>query len=94
MGAITLFTTSEYEAQSFDAVLFRESIVVGVRADEDLVRLVPLDKVNHVDGHPDELYVDTEIPESFHGGADYGFVDADQFPAFQTHLEELTGETY
>lgn len=94
MGDVTLFTTAEYEAQSFDAVLFRDELVVCVRVDEDLVRVVPLDKVNHVDADADLLLVDTEIPESFYGGADYGFVDTDQFPDIQTHLEDLSGETY
>jgi len=94
MGAITLFTTSEYEAQSFDAVLFRESVVVCVHAESDDVRLVPLDKINHVDGPAESLLTDTEIPESFYGGGEYGFVDIDQFPALQDHLDELAGEQY
>jgi len=94
MGAITLATTAEYEAREFDAVLVREPLVVCVRADEDDMRLVPMDKVNHVDGDADDLLVDTQIPESFYGGADYGFVDVDRFPEIEEHLEELTGETY
>ncbi|MFB6163648.1 MAG: hypothetical protein ABEJ31_00655 [Haloarculaceae archaeon] len=93
MGSITLLTTSEYEAQAFDAILVREPMVVCVRAGEDL-RLVPLDKVNHIEGDPDMLLGETEIPESFHGGADYGFVDVEQFPEVANHLEELTGESY
>lgn len=94
MGAITLFTTAEYEPQEFDAVLVRNEIVVCVRADDDSMRLVPLDKVNRIDSNSEHLLVDTQIPESFYGGSDYGFVDIDQFPDLQTHLEELTGETY
>ncbi len=94
MGSITLFTTSEYEPQAFDAVLFRDTLVVCVRADDELVRLVPLDKVNHVDGDAEDILVETEIPESFYGGAEYGFADIEQFPDLQAHLEDLQGETY
>lgn len=93
MGAITLFTTSEYEAQSFDAILVREPLVVCVLADPNSMRLVPLDKVNHIDGDPDLLLTDTEIPESFYGGAEYGFVDIEQFPELETHLEDIQRET-
>ena len=96
MGDITLLTTSEYEAQSFDAVLVRDDIAVCVRADDgdDLVRLVPIDKVNHVDGNGEALLADTEIPESFYGGGRYGFADVSQFPDLQEHLEALQGENY
>jgi hypothetical protein len=94
MGSITLFTTSEYEPQAFDAVLFRDELVVCVQADSESVRLVPLDKINHVDGDAEDVLVETEIPESFYGGADYGFADVSQFPDLQTHLEELQGEEY
>ncbi|WP_246987549.1 hypothetical protein [Halorientalis marina] len=94
MGAITLFTAAEYEPQEFDAVLLRDSVVVCVRAETDSVRLVPMDKVNHVDGDAEHLLVDTEIPESFYGGSNYGFVDTEQFPEIEDHLAELTDETY
>ena len=94
MGSITLFTTSEYEPQAFDAVLFRERLVVCVQADTETVRLVPLDKVNHVDGEADDVLVETEIPESFYGGAEYGFADLDQFPELEAHLADLRGEEY
>ncbi|WP_335999594.1 hypothetical protein [Halorientalis halophila] len=94
MGSITLFTTSEYEPQAFDAVLFRDDLVVCVRADEESVRLVPIDKVNHVDGDAEHVLVDTELPESFYGGAEYGFAAVEQFPALQAHLEDLRGEEY
>lgn len=96
MGDITLFTTSEYEPQTFDAVLVRGDVVVCVRLDDgdDLVRLVPIDKVNQVDGDPETLLVDTEIPESFYGGGDYGFADASQFPALREHLETIQSEAY
>ncbi|SEO86870.1 hypothetical protein SAMN05216388_102158 [Halorientalis persicus] len=94
MGSITLFTTSEYEPQAFDAVLFRDQLVVCVRADEDSVRLVPLDKVNHVDGDAESVLVETEIPESFYGGAEYGFADVEQFPDLQAHLEDIESEAY
>ena len=94
MGAITLYTAAEYEPQQFDAVLLRDPVVVCVRAETDEVRLVPMDKVNHVDAQAAHLFVDTEIPESFYGGSDYGFVDVEQFPEMQEHLTDLTGETY
>ncbi|WP_424019576.1 hypothetical protein ACOZ4N_08930 [Halorientalis pallida] len=94
MGSITLFTTSEYEPQAFDAVLFRDRLVVCVHADEDSVRLVPLDKVNHVDGDAEDVLVETEIPESFYGGAEYGFADVEQFPDLQAHLEDIESEAY
>ncbi|WP_247008246.1 hypothetical protein [Halorientalis litorea] len=103
MGRVKLFTTNEYEGQTFDAVLVRERAAVCVeRADEadrhddegTLVRIVPLDKVNHVDGDAETLLVDTEIPESFYGGGEYGFVDTAKFPEIESHLEELADETY
>lgn len=94
MGAITLFTTAEYEAQEFDAVLLRDDIVVCVRANEANMRLVPMDKVNHIDGDADKLLTDTEIPESFYGGAECGFVDAEQFPEIEEHLAALSSEDY
>jgi hypothetical protein len=53
-----------------------------------------MDKVNHLDGPAEDLYHDTEIPESFYGGADYGFVDVAQFPEMEQHLEDLAGEQY
>jgi hypothetical protein len=94
MESITLFTTSEYEAQSFDAILFREGSVVCVQADPGDVRVVPLDKVNHVDGDADSMLVDTQIPDSFYGGADLAFVDRAEFPEIETHLEDIRGEEY
>ncbi|MFD1587141.1 hypothetical protein ACFR9U_09105 [Halorientalis brevis] len=94
MDAITLFTTAEYEAQEFDAVLFRDDLVVCVRAAESDMRLVPIDKVNHVDGDAELLLTDTEIPESFYGGAECGFVDVEKFPEIQEHLTALESEDY
>lgn len=94
MGDITLLTTSEYEAQAFDAVLLRDDVAVCVRASDDLVRLVPLDKVNHVDGDGETLLSDTEIPDSFYGGGRYGFADVSRFPDLQDHLDALEGEDY
>jgi hypothetical protein len=94
MSSITVFTVDEYEPQEFDAVLFRESTVVCLRSESDLVRIVPLDKVNHVDGDAESMLVDTEIPDSFYGGASHGFVDMSLFPDLEQHLEELTQETY
>jgi len=92
MGEITLFTTSEYEPQTFDAILFRERVVACIDADEERMRLVPQDKVNHVDGDCEDLLTGTELPESFHGGAEYGFADVERFPELQAHLEELADE--
>lgn len=97
MTDITLFTTSEYEAQTFDAVLIRDEVAMCIRAGddgEDRVRLVPLDKVNHVDGDAATLLSDTEIPESFYGGGNYGFAAVSRFPDLQEHLETLEGEEY
>lgn len=94
MGDVTLLTTSAYEAQSYDAVLVRDDVAVCVRSDEGLVRLVPLDKVNYVDGDEDMLLTETEIPESFYGGAEYGFADVGEFPELEAHLADLAGETY
>lgn len=106
MRRVRLFTTTEYEGQTFDAVLVRERTAVCVREDDEetaahgdtdndtLVRIVPLDKVNRVDCDEDALLVDTEIPESFYGGGEYGFVDTAVFPEIEAHLEELAEETY
>lgn len=94
MGSITLFTTSEYEAQAFDAVLVRDQLVVCVQAETDELRLVPLDKVNHIDGDAAKFLADTEIPDTFYGGADRGFVDTEQFPEIETHLADLDREEY
>jgi len=94
MGAITLFTAAEYEPQEFDAVLLRDSVVVCIRAGTDEVRLVPMDTVNHVDGDAEHLLVDTEIPESFYGGSNYGFVDIEQFPDVREHLADLDDGSY
>lgn len=104
MGRIKLFTTNEYEGQTFDAVLVRERAAVCVERAEEadrhgddegtLVRIVPLDKVNHIDGDAETLLVDTEVPESFYGGGEYGFVDTTKFPEIESHLEALADETY
>ncbi|PSP84317.1 hypothetical protein BRC83_05435 [Halobacteriales archaeon QS_1_68_17] len=94
MAEITVTTVDEYEPQRYDAVTFRERVVVCVRSDAETVRLVPLDKVNSVDGPPELFLSDTEIPESFYGGGEYGFVDADEFPAVEQHLEEVGREEY
>jgi len=94
MGSITLFTTSEYEAQEFDAILVRDKLVVCVQAADEMMRLVPIDKVNHIDGDAEQFLADTEIPESFYGGADRGFVDIEQFPELESHLADLESEEY
>lgn len=106
MRRVRLFTTTEYEGQTFDAVLVREKAAVCVRVEDEettandraesdtLVRIVPLDKVTHIDGDEDALLVETEIPESFYGGGEYGFVDIEKFPEIEAHLRDLAEETY
>ncbi|MFB6178187.1 MAG: hypothetical protein ABEI77_00505 [Halorientalis sp.] len=94
MGAITVFTTAEYEAQEFDAVLINERGVVCVRADDGAVRFVPMDKVNHIDGDTEHLLIDGEIPDSFYGGANRAFVDVEQFPEIEGHLNDRDAESY
>jgi hypothetical protein len=92
MGSISLVTSTEYEPQAFDAVLVRDPVAVCIRSDDDL-RLVPLDKVNHVDADPALLLTGAEIPDSFYGGAPFGFVDREKFPDIESHLADLEAET-
>ena len=89
----TVFEVSEYEPQSFDAVLFREAVVLCLNADE-LVRVIPIDKVNHVDGDPDGMLVDDELPRWFFGGGEYGFVDLSAFSDLAAHVSDLDSDTY
>ncbi|MFC7078871.1 hypothetical protein [Halorussus caseinilyticus] len=89
----TVFTVDEYDALEFDAVLVRERSVVCLDGTET-VRVVPLNKVNHVDADPETMLVERELPESFYGGGEYGFVDLDEYPELEQHLEELDAEEY
>ena len=89
----TVFAVDEYEAQAFDAVLVRERTVVCLDGTDE-IRVVPLDKVNHVDADPDQMLVEQELPDTFYGGGDYGFVVLDEYPELQQHLEELEAEQY
>ena len=89
----TVFAVDEYESMAFDAVLVRERTVVCLDG-TDSVRVIPLDKVNHVDADPDLMLVEREIPESFYGGGDYGFVVLDEYPDLREHLEDLEAEEY
>ncbi|WP_137286242.1 hypothetical protein [Halorussus salinisoli] len=89
----TVFTVDEYDALEFDAVLVRERSVVCLDGTET-ARVVPLDKVNHVDADPETMLVERELPESFYGGGEYGFVDLDEYPELEQHLEELDAEEY
>ena len=90
----TVYTVDEYEPQAYDAVLVQEETVVCLRADPALASVVPLDKVNRVDGDPDQVLTGPEIPESFFGGARYGFVDVGAFPRIGEHLEAIERERY
>ncbi|WP_158059149.1 hypothetical protein [Halorussus halophilus] len=89
----TVFAVDEYDALEFDAVLVRDRTVVCLDG-TDSVRAIPLDKVNHIDADPDTMLVEREIPESFYGGGEYGFVDLDTYPQVEQHLEELDAEEY
>ena len=89
----TVFAVDEYDSLEFDAVLVRERTVVCLDG-TDSARVIPLDKVNHVDADPDLLLVERELPESFYGGGEYGFVDLDIYPEVERHLEELDAEEY
>lgn len=90
----TVYTVDEYEPQAYDAVLVQEETVVCLRAQPAVASVVPLDKVNRVDGDPDQVLTGPEIPESFFGGARYGFVDVAAFPRIEEHLEAIERERY
>jgi hypothetical protein len=77
---IRVLSAEEYQAQEYDAVLVRDDVVVCLRPDEDLCRVVPLERVHHVDGDPDQFV--ENVPEDFHGGGEFGFVDAETFSRF------------
>ncbi|WP_135825084.1 hypothetical protein [Halorussus ruber] len=89
----TVFTVDEYDALEFDAVLFRERTVVCLDGTEE-ARVVPLQKVNHVDADPELMLVENEIPDTFYGGGDYGFVRVEEYPELDQHLEDLEAEAY
>ncbi|USZ69937.1 hypothetical protein NGM10_16165 (plasmid) [Halorussus salilacus] len=89
----TVYTVDEYDPLEFDAVLVRENAVVCVDGTDE-VRMVPMDKVNHVDGDPDEMLIERELPDTFYGGGEYGFVNVEEYPELRQHLEELAAEEY
>ena len=88
-----VFTVDEYDALEFDAVLVRERTVICLDGTEE-ARVVPLDKVNHVDADPESMLVERELPDTFYGGGEYGFVNLDEYPELEQHLEELEAEQY
>lgn len=90
---LTVYAVGEYEPLEFDAVLVQERTIVCLRGGEQ-ASVFPLDKVNHVDADPDLMLAGAEIPDSFFGGAEYGFVDVEQFPVIQRHLTEIEREEY
>lgn len=89
----TVFAVDEYDALEFDAVLVRENAVVCLDGTDEL-RVIPMQKVNHVDADPETMLVEREIPDTFYGGGEYGFVDVDQYPELQQHLDDLAAEEY
>jgi len=89
----TVYAVDEYDPLAFDAVLVRERTVVCLDG-EETARVVPLDKVNHVEADPDAMLVERELPDTFYGGGEYGFVDLDEYPQLQQHLDELAAEEY
>jgi hypothetical protein len=84
----TVFTVDEYDALEFDAVLVRERTIICLDGTEE-TRVVPLQKVNHIDADPEMMLVEREIPDTFYGGGEYGFVNVDEYPELERHLEEL-----
>lgn len=89
----TVFAVDEYDALEFDAVLVRENAVVCLDGTDEL-RVIPMQKVNHVDADPETMLVEREIPDTFYGGGEYGFVDVEQYPELQQHLDDLAAEEY
>jgi len=92
MDSVSVLTQDAYDPMTFDAVLVREETVVCLHphlesVDEEEValerndaRVVPLANVIHVDGDPETMVPGEKISEDFFGGAEYGFVDFEQFP--------------
>lgn len=93
-GKPTVYAVDEYDSQEFDAVLVQERTIVCLRTNPSLVRVIPLDKVNHIDSDPDLTLEEHEIPESFFGGGEYGFVAVEKFPAIEAHLEDIDKQEY
>ncbi|WP_433634544.1 hypothetical protein [Halomicrococcus sp. NG-SE-24] len=89
----TVFAVDEYEAQQFDGVLIQDDAVVCLDAGER-ARVIPMDKVNHIDADPDLLLTGAEVPDSFFGGAEYAFVDPSKFDRLQEHLDAIERENY
>jgi len=92
MDSVSVLTQDAYDPMTFDAVLVREETVVCLHPhlesvdEEDVAlerndaRVVPLANVIHVDGDPGMMVPGEAISEDFFGGAEYGFVDFEQFP--------------
>jgi hypothetical protein len=92
MDSVSVLTQDAYDPMTFDAVLVREDTVVCLHPhldsvdDEETalegtdVRVVPLENVIHVDGNPGMMVSGDAISEDFFGGAEYGFLDLEQFP--------------
>ncbi|PSQ18294.1 hypothetical protein BRD00_05360 [Halobacteriales archaeon QS_8_69_26] len=91
--AITVLSADEYQAQEFDAVLVRERTVLCIDDEEDRLRMIPLEKVNHVDAAPETMLSGRDVPESFYGGCECGFVETESFPDLQEHMAELDRDT-
>lgn len=94
---ITVLSTDEYQAQEYDAVLLRERTVVCIaladgEGSDDRLRVIPLEKINHIDAAPETMLAGRDIPETFHGGGECGFVELEKFPDLQAHLEEVERE--
>ncbi|MGM0591434.1 MAG: hypothetical protein ACQETI_07365 [Halobacteriota archaeon] len=90
MASISVVTAESVE--TYDAVIVKNRTVVCLRSDTNLARVLPLDEVESIDADADLVL--TDIPESFFGGAEFGFVEVDRFPAIQRHLDELAQEVY
>lgn len=90
----TVYQVDEYEPQEFDCVLVQEGVAVCLRKDPRLARVIPLDKVNHVDGDPRMLLSGPEIPDSFYGGGICGYIDTSEYPEIEAHLAEIEREEY
>lgn len=92
MDSVSVLTQDAYDPMTFDAVLVREDTVVCLHPHLDSVdeeeialegedaRVVPLSNVIHVDGDPEMMVPGEKIDEDFFGGAEYGFIDFEQFP--------------
>lgn len=102
--SIDVLADDQYSPQSYDAVLVKGRTVLCLRgADGDdgddeeapprpLARVLPLEKLHHVDAPPELMVQGREVPESFHGGCEYGFVDTEQFPDLVDREEEIDRE--